>query len=77
LDLQILVPGDAFNDPALFYEQLEFAWLIGVRSVAVEIGCEVDAAGRDPVPFDDALVGNVFRLFQLFQLSELVTYVRA
>jgi hypothetical protein len=50
LDLQIFIARDAFDDSALFYEQLEFAGLIGI---AIQIGSEIDAPSGGPIPFYD------------------------
>jgi hypothetical protein len=50
LDLQIFIAGDAFDDPAFFDEQLEFAGLIGI---AIQIGGEIDAPSWYPIPFYD------------------------
>src|SRR5262245_13880430 len=55
LNLQIFVAGDAFDDATFLDEQLELAGLFGV-AITIQIGREVDAPGRDPVPFHDALV---------------------
>src|SRR6476659_9229881 len=55
LNLQIFVAGDAFDDATFLDEQLELAGLFGV-AIAIQIGREVDAPGRDPVPFHDALI---------------------
>lgn len=56
LNLQVFVSSDAFYNSAFFYEQLEFSWLIDVFRVACNFrnwGCEIDAPGGDPIPFDD------------------------
>jgi hypothetical protein len=52
LNLQIFIAGDAFDDPAFFDEQLEFAGLIGI---AIQIGGEIDAPSWYPIPFYDTL----------------------
>ncbi len=55
LDLKIFIPGDALHDPTFFDEQLKFAGLIGIFSVAIEAGGKIDASSRHPVSFYDTL----------------------
>ena len=56
LNLQILVSGDALDNPAFFYEQLEFIWLLGFFGASIQARCEIDAPGRHPVMLYDPLV---------------------
>jgi hypothetical protein len=61
LYFQIFVSSDAFDNSALFYKQLEFIWLIGVRGVAVKAGCKIDAPGSATQSrFTTPWLGNVF-----------------
>ena len=50
LNLKIFISGDTFDDSPFFYQQLKFAWLVGI-GIAFELGGEVDAAGGHPIPF--------------------------
>ena len=65
LDLEIFVAGDAFDDPSFFDQQLEFTRLIGI-TIAVQIGCEVDTAGRNPIAFNDTLVSRLLPTLPAF-----------
>jgi hypothetical protein len=56
------VASDAFYNSTLFYQQLEFGWLIHVSGVGFNfcnLGCEIDASGSDPIPFYDAFVRSM------------------
>src|SRR5207249_2221124 len=62
LNLQIFISSNAFYNSTLFYEQLEFSWLIHVSGVGFNfcnLGCEIDASGSDPILFYDALVRSM------------------
>ena len=55
LDLKVFVPSNAFHNSAFLYEQLEFAWVIGICAIAIKAGREIDAPGSDPIPLYHAL----------------------
>ena len=70
LNLQIFIAGDAFDNSAFFYEQLEFARLAWI-GIAIEFGGEIDAPSWDPIPFYDTLIS----LNRLFPPAKLVITV--
>src|SRR5215469_12513192 len=60
LNLKILISRNAFDNSALFHEQLEFARLIGVLRPSVQLRCEIDASSRDPISLYHPLIRRFF-----------------
>src|SRR5262249_4984756 len=71
LNFQILIARNALYNPALFYEQFEFIWLISVVGVAVKVGCKIDASRRHPVALHDSLVRRPVFIFPVYFGEEI------
>src|SRR5258708_19801205 len=68
LDLKIFIPGDALHDPTFFDEQLKFAGLIGIFSVAIEAGGKMVAPRPDPASFFGTLQRSLFPTLPRFPI---------
>jgi hypothetical protein len=68
----MFVSGDAFDNSTFFYEQLKFIWLVWVV-IAVELGGEINALGRDPIP---VCTENLIHVDEMRESPKLTPWLR-
>jgi hypothetical protein len=66
LNLKMLISSNALDNSSFFYQQLKFTWLVWVV-IAIDLGCEIDAPRRSPIPLYDTCGRRISPALPAFQ----------